>query len=204
MLPDKISLAQAVCTRLCHDLGGAAGALAGALDLLDGSGDDALDVARDASRILDRRIRFYRAAIGAGCGDCRVDEMAQMAEGLTLGRRAEIDLTDLERNLVVPAHLAQVLLLALWAAMDGLPRGGAVRVGGDVVNGLTVWPDGPGAAWPTGLAAGLAGDPVPLNARSVAVPLLLAVSAAAGIRVDLLLGAAAGPAPLLLTAETRN
>lgn len=203
MLPDKIALAQAVCTRLCHDLGGAAGALTGALDMLDGSGDDAMDVARDAARIMDRRIRFYRAAVGAGCGDCRVEEIAQMVEGLTLGRRAAIDLADLEPTAVFPAHLTQAMLLACWSAMDALPRGGVIRLGGEVEGGLSVWPDGPGAAWPVGLIAGLAGDEVPLNARSVAVPLLLAVTASTGIRLDLMLGGS-GAAPLLLTRETRN
>ncbi|MBU8538315.1 histidine phosphotransferase family protein [Falsiroseomonas tokyonensis] len=204
MLPDKIALAQAVCTRLCHDLGGPAGALAGALDLLDGPGDDAMDVARDAARIMDRRIRFYRAAVGAGCGDCRVEEIAQMAEGLTLGRKAMIDLADLEPNAVFPAHLTQAMLLACWTAVDALPRGGVVRLGGDVEGGLSIWPDGPGAAWPVGLAAGLAGDAVALNARSVSVPLLLGVSASAGIQLELMMGAGNSASPLLLTLATRN
>ncbi|MBU8542286.1 MULTISPECIES: histidine phosphotransferase family protein [Roseomonadaceae] len=203
MLPDNIALAQAVCTRLCHDLGGAAGALAGALDLLEGPGDDAMEVARDAARIMDRRIRFYRAAIGAGCGDCRVEEIAQMVEGLTLGRRATIDLADLEATAVFPAHLVQAMLLAAWMAVDALPRGGVARMGGDPVGGLSIWPDGPGAAWPTGLAAGLAGDAVPVNPRSVSVPLLLGVAAAAGVQLEMLMGAA-GAAPLMLTLETRN
>ena len=204
MLPDKIALAQAVCTRLCHDLGGPAGALAGALDLLDGPSDDAMDVARDAARIMDRRIRFYRAAVGAGCGDCRVEEIAQMAEGLTLGRRASIDLSDLEATAVFPAHLTQVMLLACWTAMDALPRGGVIRLGGDTEGGLSIWPDGPSAAWPAGLAAGLAGEAVPLNPRSVSVPLLLAVAASSGIRLDLMMGGSGGAAPLLLTLATRN
>ncbi|NKC30950.1 histidine phosphotransferase family protein [Falsiroseomonas selenitidurans] len=204
MLPDSIALAQAVCTRLCHDLGGPAGALSGALDLLDAPGDDALDVARDASRIMDRRIRFYRAAVGAGCGDCRVEEIAQMAEGLTLGRRSSIDLTDLEATAVFPAHLTQVMMLAAWAAVDALPRGGVIRLGGDVEGGLSVWPDGAGAAWPAGLTAGLAGESVPLTARDVAVPLLLAVAASAGVRLDMMMGGAGGAAPLMLTLATRN
>jgi histidine phosphotransferase ChpT len=204
MLPDKIALAQAVCTRLCHDLGGAAGALAGALDLLDGTGDDAMDVARDASRILDRRIRFYRAAIGAGCGDCRLEEIAQMTEGLTLGRKAQIDLADLEPTAVFPAHLTQALMLGAWAAVDALPRGGVVRMGGDIQGGLSIWPDGPGAAWPPGLSAGLVGDEVTISARNVAVPLLLAVAANSGIQLDLLMGRGGGASPLMFRMQTRN
>jgi histidine phosphotransferase ChpT len=204
MLPDNIALAQAICTRLCHDLGGPAGALAGALDLLEGTGDDAMDVARDAARIMDRRIRFYRAAVGAGCGDCRLDEIAQMAEGLTLGRRAQVDLADLDAKVILPAHVAQALLLAMWVAIDALPRGGTVRVGGDLEGGISVWPDGQMAAWPAALAASMAGEELAPNARSVAVPMLLSVGAGSGIRIELLLGGSGGAAPLLLTAVTRN
>lgn len=204
MLPDNIALAQAICTRLCHDLGGPAGALAGALELLEGKGDDALDVARDAARIMDRRIRFYRAAVGAGCGDCRLDEIAQMAEGLTLGRRAQVDLADLDLNIVLPAQVAQAVLLAMWVAIDALPRGGSVRVGGDLEGGISVWPDGQSAAWPASLAAGIAGEVVTPNARSVAVPMLLLLGAGSGIRIEMLLGGSAGAAPLLITTATRN
>jgi hypothetical protein len=45
---------------------------------------------------------------------------------------------------------------------------------------------------------------VPLNPRSVSIPLLLAFAASAGIRLELLLGGGGGTAPLLLTAVTRN
>jgi histidine phosphotransferase ChpT len=204
MLPDKIALAQAVCTRLCHDLGGAVGALANALDLMDGAAGDAMDVARDASTIMDRRIRFYRAAVGAGCGDCRVDELAQVAEGLTLGRRAMIDLNDLEATIVLPAHVVQAVLLALWTAIEGLPRGGTVRVGGDLEGGISIWPDGPSATWPPILAAGLAGEPIAFTPRNVSVPLLVGVAAGSGIRLEMLHGRTGVAAPLLLTAVTRN
>lgn len=204
MLPDEIALAQAVCTRLCHDLGGPVGALAGALDLLEGPGDDAMDVARDAAQVLDRRIRFYRAAVGAGSGDCRAREIGELAEGLTLGRKISIDLENLDSISVFPAHLTQALLLGAWAAIDALPRGGVVRLSGGPQDGSSIWPDGTGAAWPSGLAAGLAGDPVPLTARGVAVPLLLTVAASSGIDLELLMGSGKGASPLFFTLETRN
>lgn len=201
MVPVKLALAQMVCTRLCHDLGGPAGALSGALDLLEGEGDDALEVARDAARIMDRRIRFFRAAVGGATGESRIEEIAQAGEGLTLGRRATIDLANLPADTLLAAPLTQVLLLALWAAIDALPRGGAVRVGGNPGDGVSVWPDGPGAAWPVSLAGALIGEEVALTPRGVAVPLLVAVAGGAGVRLDLLLGTRPGAAPLLLTPE---
>ena len=204
MVSLNMALAQMVCTRICHDLGGPAGALSGALELVEGVQDDAMEVARDAARIIDRRIRFFRAAIGGGGGDCTIEGLAQAAEGLTLGRRATTDLTALPANILVPAALSQVLMLAMWTAIDSLPKGGAVRLGGDVRHGISVWPDGPAAAWPVSLASALTGDEVPLTARGLAVPLLVAVAKQNSVRLDLLLGGAPGPAPLLLSGTTQS
>ncbi|MGG5812339.1 histidine phosphotransferase family protein [Falsiroseomonas sp. CW058] len=205
MLPEKLALAQAVCTRLCHDLGGAVGALAAAIELMESESrgprdaDDAAGVAHDAVRVIDRRLRFLRAAIG-GCGDCGRDEIAQLAEGLTLGRRATVDTGGLAPGLQLHPAAAQSLLLATWVGMEALPRGGVVRLAGEGAERLTVWPDGPGAAWPAGLAAALAGDPPAPSPRGIA-PVLLALVAAAGrVRLDLLFGPSGGAAPLMLVA----
>jgi histidine phosphotransferase ChpT len=200
MLPEKLALAQAVCTRLCHDLGGPVGALGAAVELLEGSGaargDDALDVAQDAVRVIDRRLRFMRAAIG-GCGDCGVDDIAALAEGLTMGRRATVDVAGLPAGLSLPPAVAQTLLLAIWVGVEALPRGGAVRLGGEPGSGLSVWPEGPGAAWPAGLPAAIAGDPAPPSPRGLPCLLLAMVAAAARVRLDLTFGGP-GAAPLLL------
>ena len=202
MLPEKLALAQAVCTRLCHDLGGPVGALGAAMELLEAEssvargGDEAVAVARDAVRVIDRRLRFLRAAMG-GCGDLGVDEVAALAEGLTLGRRAAMDFAGLPADLHLGPAAGQVLLLALWVAVEALPRGGTVRVSGDVERGVAVWPDGPGAAWPAGLTAALAGNAPPPSPRGIA-PVLLAVVVAAGrVRLDMALGAGAA-APLVI------
>lgn len=198
MKPNETGLAHLVAVRLCHDLGGASGALTGALELLEGEGDDALSVARDAARILDRRIRFFRAAIGGGLPDGRATDLAQMVEGLTLGRRAEIDLSGIEPTAMLPGSTAQALLLALWVGMDALPRGGVLRAGGDMVHGLSILPDGPSAAWPWALSASLSGQDTTLTPKLVVVPLLLAAASLARLRLDLPLATGGGPAPLLL------
>jgi histidine phosphotransferase ChpT len=194
----QLTLAQAVCTRLCHDLGGPAGALSGALEMLGDAGDDAAEVARDAARIIDRRLRFWRAALGGPAGDLDGAALAQLAEGLTLGRRATVDLTALAPAMLVEAVVAQPLLLAMLVGVEALPRGGALRVTGGVA-GFALRPDGPGAAWPPGLAALLAGQaPVPVP-RAVALPLLGATAAAARVRLDMAPAADGGAAALMLT-----
>jgi histidine phosphotransferase ChpT len=194
----QVALAQAVCTRLCHDLGGPTGALAGALELLDGAADEAGEVARDAVRIIDRRLRFWRAAVGGTASDLDIATIAHLAEGLTLGRKASVDLSGLAPDAPVPPALAQPLLIAMLVGVEAMPRGGVLRVAGHPAEGIGVRPDGPNAAWPAGLPSLLAGEKPVLTPRGIALPLLVTLAAAGQVRVDLALSGAA-PGLLLLT-----
>jgi histidine phosphotransferase ChpT len=196
----QLALAQAVCTRLCHDLGGPAGALTGALEMMGEAGDDAAEVAVDAARIIDRRLRFWRAAVGGPGGNLDSATLGQLAEGLTLGRRATVDLSALPPGTLIEAVLAQPLLLAMLVGVEAMPRGGTLRVALTLGGGFAVWPDGPGASWPPGLTDLLAGQqPVPVP-RAVALPLLAATAAAARMRLSLQPAAQGGAATLTLTA----
>jgi histidine phosphotransferase ChpT len=197
----QLALAQAVCSRLCHDLGGPVGALSGALEMLGEPGDDAAEVAVDAARIIDRRLRFWRAAVGGPGGNLDSATLGQLAEGLTLGRRAVVDLSALPPGMLIEAGEAQPLLLAMLVGVEAMPRGGTLRVAQAPGGGFAVLPDGPGAAWPPGLADLLAGQqPVPVP-RAVALPLLAATAAAAGLRLSLPPAAQSGPGALTLTAS---
>ena len=200
-MANALALAEAVCTRLCHDLGGPAGALSGALEMLDAAGDDATEIAQDAARIIDRRLRFWRAAAGGVGGELDRATLAQLGEGLTLGRKATLDLSGLEPDLLVPGHFAQALLLAMLVGVEALPRGGALLVAGGPRDGFVLLPEGPQATWPAGLAALVAGEEPALTPRGVALPLLAATAAAAGVRLAILMApGGSGPAPLMLTA----
>lgn len=179
-----LALAQAVCTRLCHDLGGPAGALSGALEMLDG-GDDAVEVAQDAARSIDRRLRFWRAAVGGTSGPLDVPALAQLAEGLTLGRRATVDLAGLAPDCLIESAIAQPLLLALLVGVESLPRGGVLAVAGSPARGFLLQPDGPGAAWPAGLHGIVAGGSPALTPRTIALPLLAATAEDAGLSLAL-------------------
>lgn len=188
----QLALAQVVCTRLCHDLGGPAGALSGALEMLGTPGDDAAEVARDGARIIDRRLRFWRAALGGPGGDLDAAALAQLGEGLTLNRRASLDLSGLAAGALVPFELTQPLLLAMLVGMEALPRGGVLQVAGNPARRLTLLPEGPNAAWPAGLAALIAGEAPALTPRALALPLLAATATMAGVRLVLEPGPGAG------------
>ena len=188
----QLALAQALCTRLCHDLGGPAGALSGALEMLDEPGDDAAEVARDGARIIDRRLRFWRAAVGGPGGDLDTGSLAHLGEGLTLSRRASIDLSGLEAGVLIPSDIAQPLLLAMLLGVESLPRGGVLQGAGSPAKRLTLRPEGPNAAWPPGVSELATGQVAAPTARSVALPLLAATAAAAGVRLLLEPGPGAG------------
>jgi histidine phosphotransferase ChpT len=188
----QMALAQAVCTRLCHDLGGPAGAMSGALEMLGMPGDDAAEVALDGARIIDRRLRFWRAVMGGAGTDLDTDALAQLGEGLTLSRRARLDLTGLEAGALIPTELSPPLLLAMLVGVEALPRGGVLQVAGSPARRLTLLPEGPNAAWPPGLAALIAGETPELTPRALALPLLAATAAAAGVRLALHPGPGAG------------
>jgi histidine phosphotransferase ChpT len=195
----QLALAQAVCTRLCHDLGGPAGALSGALDMLAEAGDDATEVALDAARIIDRRLRFWRAAVGGPGNDLDSASLGQLTEGLTLGRRAVVDLSALPPAALIEPGIAQPLLLAMLVGVEAMPRGWALRVALAPGGGFALRPEGPGAAWPPGLAALLAGQqPVPVP-RAVALPLLGATAAGARVRLAMQPATDGGPPTLTLT-----
>lgn len=199
---EGLMLAQAVCTRLCHDLGGPTGALSGALELLEGAADEATEVANDAARIIDRRLRFWRVAVGGASDGLDAAGLAQLVEGLTLGRRATVDLDGVAADVLVPPAMVQPLLLAMLVGVEALPRGGTLRVVGNTQDGFALLPDGPSAAWPVGLAALIAGDSPALTPRGIALPLLAATADAGRVRLDLPLGInGTGPAPLMLTAR---
>ena len=195
----QLALAQAVCTRLCHDLGGPAGALSGALEMMGEAGDDATEVAVDAARIIDRRLRFWRAAVGGPGGNLDSAALGQLAEGLTLGRRAVVDLSALPPGMLIEPTLAQPLLLAMLVGVEAMPRGGTLRVALSPGGGFAVLPDGPGASWPPGLADILARQQPALVPRAVALPLLAATAAAARMRLSLQPAAPDGATSLTLT-----
>ncbi|MCZ8147667.1 MAG: histidine phosphotransferase family protein [Roseomonas sp.] len=197
----QLALAQAVCTRICHDLGGPTGALSGALGMMGEAGDDAAEVAVDAAHIIDRRLRFWRAAVGGPGGNLDRATLGQLAEGLTLGRRAVVDLSALPPGMPIESAVVHPLLLAMLVGVEAMPRGGTLRVALAPGGGFAVLPDGPGASWPPGLTDLLAGQqPVPVP-RAVALPLLAATAAAARMRLSLPPAAQAGPGALTLTAS---
>ncbi|MCK8786405.1 histidine phosphotransferase family protein [Roseomonas sp. NAR14] len=195
-------LAQTLCARLCHDLGGAVGTVAGALELAGGDDREAFAVALETALILRRQLRLCRAAYGGGIG-LGVRELIELVDGLPAGGRARLEVA-LPDDAEFPPGASQVLLVAILVAGEALPRGGTIRVAGDARTGVALLPEGRNAAWPKRLAAELAAvaghgaAPPEAGPREVLPVLLARLAHAAGIGLSLALGAAEGPGVLLL------
>jgi len=195
-----LRLARLVGLRLCHDISGVAGTVGNALELLDGAGGEAAELAVDAAAVLRRRLLLWRALLG-GQGECALGTVLGLAAGEIAGGRASADAASLDAGIMVAEEVVPVLLTAVLLGGEALPRGGVVRLVGDAHREMAVLPEGPRAAWPPALLRAVAGAPLPNEPTGREVlPLWLAATAAAGsVRLSLAMPPGEGCAPLLLT-----
>ncbi|WP_198373400.1 histidine phosphotransferase family protein, partial [Roseomonas rosulenta] len=150
-----LRLARLVGLRLCHDISGVAGTVGNALELMDGAGGEAADLAVDAAGVLRRRLLLWRALLG-GQGESPLGTVLGLAAGEIAGGRATVDAAALDAGTMLGEDVVPVLLAAVLLGGEALPRGGVVRLVGDPGRELAVLPDGPRAAWPPALLRAVA------------------------------------------------
>jgi histidine phosphotransferase ChpT len=178
----RLNLAQDLCARLCHDLVGPLGTVAGAVEMV-GEDPEAAELAREAAASLRGRLQLWRAACGAGTGPMTPPEMAELLEGNLAGGRASPALEALSPGEFFAAPVAQMLLVATMLGGEALPRGGVVRLL-PRDGGVAVHPEGRVLNWPPALVAALAGEAAE-GPRAVLAPLLARLVAGAGWQVRL-------------------
>lgn len=203
-MDDRVHVAELVCARLCHDLGGLLGTLTGTLELLteDDGANEAATVAIDTAAMLAARLKLLRAAWAGTPEPLDLRHLAALAAGLA-NRRVMLDLDGLPPAAVFPAAMARLVLNLLLLAADSLPRGGVLRLDGTATD-LIARLNGPNAAWPPGLA-GMLADPASAWAaltepRTLQAPLTALLARHHGLALSLLLpaGAAEDAPPLRL------
>jgi histidine phosphotransferase ChpT len=206
-MPHSVQLAELLCARLCHDLGGPIGGLAGAVELAATGPDSGLADIAAASSELGLRLRLLRAAFGAG--GIRLDRprLTELAAAVPGADRLRIDLDGLPRGASFAPSLGRVLLNLLLLAPEGLPRGGTLTLTRVDEAAVLARLTGPRAAWPNGFATYL-GDPAAARAALVPprfrlAPWVALLAAQLGVQLSLLVpaGRARGPAPLLLRGD---
>jgi histidine phosphotransferase ChpT len=127
---DGLRLAALVCSRLCHDLVGPAGAVANGLELMTdpAMAAEALKLTQTTSAQLNRRLAFYRRAYGTG-DQLTWDEAYEIAAGLLQGGRHELDWRGTAPQGGAAAN--RLALNMLLCAMDATPMGARLNVTSD-------------------------------------------------------------------------
>lgn len=127
---DALRLTALVCSRLCHDLVGPAGAIANGLELLaePAMAGQALTLTQTTSAQLNRRLAFYRRAYGTG-DQLTWDEAYELSAGMLQDSRHELDW----RGTLTQGggQAARLALNMLLCTMDATPLGARIKVTAD-------------------------------------------------------------------------
>ncbi|MGF1639381.1 MAG: histidine phosphotransferase family protein [Rhodospirillales bacterium] len=197
----ELRLAQLMCSRLCHDLVGPAGAINAGVEFLhtgDGHDESALGLLAASGRQLTRRLAFYRVAFGLAGGAAGVmslTEARQLACDLLSGGRIELDWPLLgagtDPQAPRPLEMVRLVLCQVLIAAEALPRGGRLEVRFDERADhlqLTVGARGRDAGPSAELLAALRPDAVAAALTARTVPghfaARLAIGLGASLRID--------------------
>ena len=204
---DPLRLAELVCARMSHDLSGAIGALAGALELAEDPtvAAEALALANQAAAELRQRLELQRATWGPTAGPLDLPALRNLVHGMPHAARCTIDFSALPDDTIFPPPFVRVLLNLLLLAGDAMNGAGEVTLAGSGTD-IIVAIAGARAAWPAGLAGCLASEAGAWaalhDARSLQAPLTALLARSFGLRLSLLMpGGPGGPAPPLRLCE---
>ena len=131
MLYTSTELAEIVCTRIAHDIGGNIGALGSALELIAGNNDllddDTRKIISSATNTLKARQRFLRIAFGINSKSLNSDELVTICKDYlsTLGNPSTPVI--LEINSITP-EIAKLVFLCVMSVADVCMRGGIISL----------------------------------------------------------------------------
>ncbi len=149
MLVDH-KVAQLLCSRLCHDLAGPAGAVTAGLELIEengGDGAEAMDLVVRSARQVVSRLNFYRLAFGSSgiASAASLAEVRAAALSHFTGGLVGLDWPDSDgvrpSTAIAPPGPMLILNMILLGA-EALPRGGRLHMrisalGNDLGLGMT-------------------------------------------------------------------
>ncbi|NQW01389.1 MAG: hypothetical protein HQ483_16930 [Rhodospirillales bacterium] len=144
----ELTLSQLICSRVCHDLVGAAGAVNAGVELL---GEDPSDMAAPlelmatSAQQLTRRLAFFRFVFGSAGGPdspFAADQIKTLLEDFVADKKLKLVWDSLNMADAAPAQQSacgKLLSAMLLIAIDCLPRGGDARIHvGPVDGGMAV------------------------------------------------------------------
>ena len=162
--PDAVDLSALISSRVCHDLINPVGAISSGLEVLDDPELDgamreaAFDLIRSGASKAIALLSYARLAYGAAGGfgaQISLDDARKVLGELFDTTKAELD-WQLEGGLAAKENV-KVLLTLAYAAADGVPRGGVVKISGTIAD-FVIEATGKKVLLPNGLAEALSGD----------------------------------------------
>lgn len=192
---DDMRLATLLCTRLCHDVIGPAGATVNGIELLSediGNIDDAVvDLVQQSAGETTRRLKFFRLAFGVATDGQTLADARALVQGFLEHGTVDLDWPDaqLDAGGSLPRALVPLVLNLVLCASETLPRGGTIGIrigGGDGGIALAVEASGPAIKLEDDMLRSLAGegDLAALDARGVSPHFAARLAAAGGGTID--------------------
>lgn len=176
MVQIGLKVAELLCSRLCHDLVGPAGAVNAGIELLVEGGvppEEAAALAGQSGRQLADRLGFFRSAFGHGGGEgpVAVAELVKLSRAYLQGGKVTLDSPPQPEIPNLAKSAGRLLLNLILLGVESLPRGGTLHLGVERSGGevaVVVEAGGAGAVFRPDLAAALgASDESALTARNV-------------------------------------
>lgn len=147
MLVD-LRVVQLLCSRLCHDLVGPAGAINAGLELMGDAAtdpDEALALVDRSAQQVASRLAFYRMAFGQAGNAGATAPLAdarKLAEGFLAGGGVALDWPDdagYDAAKPIPSAAVKLVLNMMLLGIESLPRGGVLTIRfADLADGVGV------------------------------------------------------------------
>ena len=212
---DDLRVSALLCTRLCHDLIGPAGAVVNGVELLsENTGavdDEVLELIRLSAFETTRRLKYFRLALGVPAEGQAITAVRAIADDYFASSRIELDWSQaiLQTPLPQPLSLVPIMLNLLLCGAEALPRGGRIAIdGAPGVGGfaLTVHAAGDVVKIDDEALKSLSGerDPATLEARGIAPYIAARLAAAVGAKITATPSAEAMDFSLTLPLHSQN
>ena len=129
-------LSALLCTRLCHDLIGPAGAVVNGVELLTDSpgavDEEVLELIRHSAGETTRRLKYFRVALGIPSEGLSLAAARAIADDYFATGKIVRDWSDriMETPTTLPPRLVPIILNLVLCAAESLPRGGRIAIDG--------------------------------------------------------------------------
>ena len=148
-----LKTAQLMCSRLCHDLVGAAGAVNAGLELVEETqtiNSEAFTMTKKSAKEVSRRLMFFRAAFGLGGTEgFDVPSLGKIVKNFMEGTNINLYWPDsAPGTAAAPGEAAKLLLNLCLLGAECLPRGGDLHADIAILDdgvGIAISADGTGA-----------------------------------------------------------